>query len=410
LTGAILSEMRKVILFSFILVLLLKPGSVWANSAPIMQPEPNGSIIPMEDIAVQVKEEKLQFVLHDEGRPADVFVQYTFLNPTTETIETYLAFPYTPPYHSPPPRIFINDKEQSQAQVQVELQEENFTGFMSRFQADTFIHIDPITGEMEDDWQGYDMIEESYVATFKVSFPANQETTLRIHYQQEYGMDTSSYIQPVHLYQYLLQPASAWKEFHHLQIIIAVPKNHYFSSNLPLQSSGERGGWLPGAKEVEGNPGAWNFYQGEFQSLPKENLAFSTMTKDDLLFGMVSKQEYDVLVFLILWCVSTLAAIGAVYLITRVRKWWLYWLLGPVLSFIAVNIITILFYALFISLVPVAQNGDLVGGYNFIITFFLLDIYIILIYFVILMFVFIKRKWQKHRHRKKHGIANERKR
>lgn len=400
--------MRKVILFSIMLLLLFQSGTVWANSAPIMQPEPNGSIIPLEDIAVLVKEEKLQFVLHEENKPADVFVQYTFMNPTAENIETYLAFPYTPPYNSPSPRIFINEKEQSQAEIQVELEEENFTGFMSGFHADTFIHMDPITGVQEDDWQGYDMIEESYIATFKVSFPPKQETTLRIEYQQEYGMDKSNYIQPVHLYQYLLQPASAWKEFHQLQINIAVPKNHYFSSNLPIKNSGTIDGWLPAPKEVEENQEDWDFYQGKFEALPKVNLAFSTMTKEDLLFGMVSKQDYDLIGFLVLWLVSTLAAIGVVYLITRAKKWWLHWLLGPILSFIIVTIITFVFYALFIHLVPVAQNGDLVGSYNFIITFFLLEIYIILIYFVILIVVLIKRKWRKNQQRKKHEKVDNR--
>jgi hypothetical protein len=389
--------MRKGIFISIILLLLLQSETVWANSAPIMQPEPNGSIIPMEDIEILVKEEKLQFVLHGENKPADVMVQYTFSNPTSENIDTYLAFPYTPPYHSSPPRIFVNDKEQSQAEVKVELEEENFTGFLSQFHAGTFIHIDPITGAKDNDWQGYDMIEESYVATFKLSFPPNQETTLRIEYQQEYGMDKSSYIQPVHLYQYLLQPASAWKEFHHLQINIAVPKNHYFSSNLPIKNTDSVDGWLPMPKEVKDNLRSWDYYQGEFESLPSDNLAFSTMTKEDLLFGMVSKQEYDLMGFLVLWLVSTITSFGAVYLITRVRKWWLHWLIGPILSFIVVNIITFLFYALFIELVPVAQNGDLVGGYNFIITFFLLDIYIFFIYFVILIFVLIKRKWRKNR-------------
>lgn len=389
---------RRIIFLSIILFYLILPTAAMANSAPIIQPGINGAIIPIHDIPIVVKEEKLQFVLHEAYKPADVVVQYTFLNPTDKPIDAYLAFPYTPDVPDSVPRVFINGVELPKSSIEINKEDRELDRFLEAFNSAAVVHVDPVTGKHLDDWKGYDTIDDSDIATFKVPFPASQETSLRIQYQQDFGTDKKDYIQPIRIYQYLLQPASAWKEFHHLQISIAVPKNHYFASNLSIkQVNGDSIVWLSLPEDVKGNEEKWDYFHGEFEALPKGNLAFSTMNKQDLLFGLVKKDDYDLLGFIFLGVVATAANIGMALLISRIKKWWMHWLLGPVLSFIVTNTITFLTYALFINLVTLAINGELLGGYGFIITFLLFIFYNAVIYFPTLGIILLIKKWRNRR-------------
>ncbi|MDZ5473048.1 hypothetical protein SM124_15120 [Bacillus sp. 31A1R] len=378
-----------IILFLF----LIDPTGVLANSAPVHQPEPNGTLTPLSNHSIMVKEEKLQFILREDKSEANVTVKYAFYNPTEHKEEIVLAFPYTPSKYKEIPKLLVNGKLYQEKDISIYEKREEYESFLDWFDSTSFLYVDPITGQMLEDWDAYDVIEEAQIVTFQVNFPPKEEVTIQLEYTQEAGIDKESYINPVYLYQYLLQPASAWKEFHHLEVLMVVPKGQYFGANLPIslyQGSLESFELLPG--EILNNEQAWDVYIGVFDTLPSANLAFSTISTKGTAFGIMNKGIYDLLGMILLWGTSTMLVFLMARLFNRSTKWWVKWVIGPVLSFGLVNILVFIIYGMFIEIVPSATNGDWVGGYSFIFVAFLLIIYNGLIYFPILFFVSKRRK------------------
>jgi hypothetical protein len=384
---------KKVISFAVILCFVFQPTFVFANSAPSFQPEPNGTIIPIEDIPIEVKEEKIQFVLHEDDKPAEVVAQYVFMNPTENPIETYLALPYTSVSDLSIPEIKVNDASILKSSIKIYSKKNQPSKYLDKFKSTTFIYIDPITGEIRDSWNGYDVIKHSDASVFKVSFAPLKETTIKIEYPHNFVIDKTNYINPVYLYNYLIQPAVSWKEFRNLQISMAVPRNQYFESNLTLKPyHGALTDWFVLPKEVQKNPSHWVYFKGNYTSLPKKNFAFSTISKDELLFGMVDKKDYDLIGLMFLGVMATLSIYGTALLINRIQKWWMHWQVGPVLAFIVSNTLTFLSYRIFIHFFPVAVNGEWIGGSSSIFTILFFGFYNTIIYFPLMMVIEIAKR------------------
>lgn len=393
----VVGQMKKVgVSFSLILIycLFLFPIIGFANSAPIYQPEPNGSLIPLEDSPVVVKGERLQFILSKENYLADVVVDYTFYNPANEVVDSLLAFPYTPAHANQTVKIWINDEALLEEKLQIYENKKEYHDFLTAFQSTDFLYVDPITGEDKGNWTGYDMVEEAKVVTFPVRFPAKSEISLRLEYQQESGIDKSSYINWVELYQYMLQPASAWEQFNGLEVQVAVPKDQYFASNLPMEKLEEDFGesdFMPGG--IVNDPEGWDVYRGKYDKLPSENLAFSTTNDEGTFFGIMNRDFYDIFGFSLELSISTLVIIGTALVINRFDKGWLRWIIGPILSFGFANTFALLLYAFLINVFPVVGNGNWIGGYGIIFTFFILIIYNSFMYFPIMMLL----RWKARR-------------
>lgn len=391
------SQMKKgraslsIILFYFI---ILFPVIGFANSSPIYKPEPNGTLIPVQDSPVVVKGERLQFILSKENYQADVVVDYTFNNPLDEAIDTLLAFPYTPSHASQSLKISINNEPLLQDKLQIYENKEEYRDFLTVFQSTDFLYIDPLTSEDMGNWTGYDMVEEAKVVTFPVRFPANSDVSLRLEYQQESGIDKSSYINWVELYQYLLQPASAWGEFNGLEVQVAVPKDQYFASNLPMEKLEGKSGlfeFMP--DEIVHNPALWDVYRGKYDKLPSGNLAFSTTNDEGTFLGIMNRDFYDIFGVVLEFAISTLVIIATALVMIRSKKGWVRRIIGPILGFGLANLIALLFYAILINLFPSIGNGSWIGGYGIIVTFFFLVIYNSIIYFPIMMLL----RWKARR-------------
>jgi hypothetical protein len=358
------------------------PVTTFANSAPIYQPEPNGTLIPLEDSPIIVQEERLQFILNNTLRPAEVVVQYTFHNPTDQEIESLLAFPFTPFSHEATARIFVGNQEIPNDQTVVYVNKSDYADMLTEFKSDTFTFIDPVTKEIDEDWDHYDIIEESKVVTFTVPFKANDETVVRLEYKQAYGTDKYSYINRVHAYQYLLQPASKWKEFHNLHITMVVPKDNYFASNLPIEKYSGSLTELPLLPSAIANDlGAWDIYKGYFETLPKENLAFSTMSSENIHFGEVEQDFYNMFDHAILLGLATFFLLILVFLFNRVKRGWIRWFVGSITAFFVTLSLTFLSYGFLTKLFPFVGHGIFEGEYGFFFTFFFLICYTLIGYF-----------------------------
>ncbi|OZM56169.1 hypothetical protein CIB95_13790 [Lottiidibacillus patelloidae] len=381
------------ILFSFLLVfmLLVPYGEVLANSAPINQPEPTGVLIPKKDTPIIVQEEKLQFVLQDGFAPAEVTVEYTFYNPTNEVVEEILAFPFHSFGNGENIQISIDGELLSDEMIEIEQERERYEDFLKEFGANGYTYIDPITGSKNKDWKNYDMIELSTIATFPVIFPPASKVIVRLQYKQSFGMDDHQYINDVYIYEYLLQPATVWKEFHNLSINILVPKDSYFASNLNFTINNHL---VPSSKTFDKNK--YDIYSATYATLPDENLTFSYMSKKGLIGNIVDKSSYDFIAFLFLFFIATLLLLLVVYLMTRVNKWWIHWLIGPIASVFSVSFIVLFTYLIFVELFPIFANGEWLGGYGFIITYLLLVLYIAIMYFpYVFIALFIKKRRNK---------------
>ena len=358
---------------------------VFANSAPIYQPEPNGSLVPTENSPIIVKDEKLSFILSQENREAEVHVTYTFHNPTDTKNDTLLAFPYTSSDSVEGVSISVDGVKLSQDRITTYEHKSDYQSFLKAFDSTSFLYVDPVTGEQIKNWSGYDMVAEAKVITFPVSFPPKTDVIIELTYKQGSGIDQTSYINKTYLYQYLLQPAKAWKEFHNLEVFVFVQKGSYFSSNIPIKKySGVFKNTID-SSDVLSDENEWDVYRGEFNELPAVNLAFSTMSKDGLLFGIVNRNFYDAIGTGILWGISTIIILCMVYMIHGVKKWWIRWLIGPILSFVVTNLVIFTFYALFIHFIPAVVNGNWIGGYGVIITFFFLILYNAILYFPVMI-------------------------
>ncbi|MCA1030219.1 hypothetical protein LCL95_04100 [Bacillus timonensis] len=380
-------------LLSTILFLVLSSDYVLANSVPIYQPQPNGSLIPLDDTPIMVQGEKLQFILYGDNQPAKVFVQYLFYNPTAIDQETYLAFPYTPSSHQHIPKIFINDQEFPSTNIELYKNEEFIQQFLINLNSHSIQYVDPISGLKKDNWNEFDFVQEANVVIFKVPFLSKEQVKIELSYEQDYGVNKKPYIQPVHFYQYLLQPAAKWSDFRNLQITVAVPVNHFYSSNFHFEPyKGSFEDWIPLPNEVSQNLNQWKYYQTSFPSLPNENFAFSTMSKEGLLFGFVQKGFYDGLGFFILIMVSTLVVGCVCLLMIRWKRWWVSWLIGPVVSFLIASSFTLVSYSLYILFVPVTMNAEWLGGYGLVLSFLFFILYNFFIYFPILICIVVVKK------------------
>lgn len=390
--------------FAFLLVFLsfIMPHISYANSAPIYQPNPTGNIVPFEDSPIIVEQEQLQFFIRDSYQAAHVFVNYEFYNPLDEEIQSWLAFPYTP-RNNQRPQIFVNDIEIHEDDLMIHDSELTNEPFLQAFHSTNFIHIDPVTGEIKPNWNEYDIVSEAKIISFPVIFLPQEHVQLTLKYEQNFGVDKKKYIQPIHLFEYFLQPASAWKEFHDLTISVIVPSNSYYSSSLetikvPKNEWKEQSFNIP--SEVVAAPSEWEIYKGIFATLPADNFAFSYLKKEGLLLGVVHKEFYDVLGISVLLISGFLFALIVSVLLTRFKKWIVLWIIGPIVSFLICFFGTLLLYSLYIFMIPASVNSNWLGGYGFIVTLFLLVIYSFSIYFPI-MFLLLRRK-----HKSNRGEAN----
>lgn len=100
-------------IFFIIGLLLLCTTIVWANSMPIYMSEyPSFNISPMQDCPIEIQKEVLTIDINEEdSTTAMVTAQYKMINPTDESIELPMIFPFVfDAYSTSTPRVTVNDK------------------------------------------------------------------------------------------------------------------------------------------------------------------------------------------------------------------------------------------------------------------------------------------------------------
>ncbi|MGO0063456.1 hypothetical protein ACTID9_26205 [Brevibacillus fluminis] len=306
---------------------------------------------------IVVKDEQLTFSIEDDDfYKANVDVHYTFFNPLSKNITTQVAFPYSGHSSANPFQVTVDGKNlEPQSLVRIE-DRKRYERFLQTFAAEKTIMVDPVTGDINDDW-GHDGSYDVQLVVFPLTFEALQEKDVRIHYQQMAGTDNVLYMNPVKLYQYYLLPASAWKMFQHLHVTIITPQDVFFAANLPFEQ-------MAGADQK-------NRWEGDFPSLPKVNLAFSIMTREGLLWNIASREFYDSIVLLLITLIGAVITIFLAIQFHRTKKWWLHWLIGPIATSAAVTAAVIQFILLLIFAVPIFSRSTWIGSYGIIATFFL---------------------------------------
>ena len=124
--------------------------------------------------------------------------------------------------------------------------------------------------------------EDRYVLiTYEVPFQAMEEKTVEIRYDTGGVMDRRETADPTYTYSYLLHPARNWKDFQDLTIEVRPSKAYpYVLGSSPLLQRQEEG-----------------IYQGEFETLPEEDLTFTLYTREkitamDRTRGFISANYY----------------------------------------------------------------------------------------------------------------------
>lgn len=341
-------------LFCVFLLFALLPDRAAANSAPIIGPGIDGPLLPIMNSEIEVQAEELTFTLEAEAlHKAQVDVHYTFVNPTPEKVVTQVAFPYSGNSSGKSFQVTVDGKPLQPDSIAAIADKARYTDFLHTFQAEKTIMVDPVTGEMTDDWKS-DRSPNVQLVVFPLTFAAQTETDVQIRYEQTAGTDNARYINPIKFYQYELLPASAWKKFQRLHVTIIAPGHVFFAANLPFSPMGEQDGTM--------------IWEATFTSLPKTNLAFSLMTQEGLLWNIASKDFYDTIGLLLVMAWSAAATLFLTIQFNRKQKWWLSWLVGPIATSLAVAF-SIFFLILWLYLLlPVFSRSAWLGTYGVIFT------------------------------------------
>lgn len=113
-----------------------------------------------------------------------------------------------------------------------------------------------------------DSRDRIFVLLYDVEFLPHSLKDISVNYFATSTMDTRKTKEPLHSFEYLLNPAGNWADFNDLNIEIIPPQEHPYI----IDSS---------VKLVRYEDG---IYTGNFESLPKEDLSFTLYSKEEITF------------------------------------------------------------------------------------------------------------------------------
>lgn len=118
-----------------------------------------------------------------------------------------------------------------------------------------------------DELLSYGGISRLILLVYDVEFPKNSEKTVSVSYKTAGTMDRRSTREPLHIYDYILNPAENWRDFKNLNIKIIPPEEapYVIKSSIELNKEG-------------------NIYTAFLESLPEEDFTFTVYHKDKITF------------------------------------------------------------------------------------------------------------------------------
>lgn len=134
-----------------------------------------------------------------------------------------------------------------------------------------------------DQLYGIGSMDRIFVLLYEVEFLPQSSREISVSYLTKGTMDSVETKEPLHSFEYLLNPASNWAGFKELSIEIKPPKEHPYivASSLEL------------IKNKDGT------YTGEYTELPKEDLSFTLYSKEEITFkDKVERQLYNLRYYL----------------------------------------------------------------------------------------------------------------
>ncbi len=129
-----------------------------------------------------------------------------------------------------------------------------------------------------DQLYGIGSVDRIFVLLYEVEFLPQSSKEISVSYLTKGTMDSVETKEPLHSFEYLLNPASNWASFKDLTIEIKPPKEHPYivASSLEL------------IKNKDGT------YTGEYKLLPSEDLTFTLYSKEEITFkDKVERQLYN---------------------------------------------------------------------------------------------------------------------
>ncbi|MFZ5814821.1 MAG: hypothetical protein ACOY93_05915 [Bacillota bacterium] len=267
------------LLLTLVLCLLL-PGPALANSGPPHQEGGQSGLLPGRSGTIHVLSEQLRIAISSDLAEAEVSATYRMAN---RGPESRLPVLFVIQEHLPAgsrenrPRIRWEGQELPVTERLLSLlpeadQQRVFEAWGGEREV-----IDPVSGERyllhryggtsANPWAGLRLFE------FELPLGEGSEGSLEVTYTQPGGYDRSRYLHRIYHYHYLLKPARGWASFGPLEVVIGAPERPFFAATLPLR-------YEDGA------------YRATLPGLPEENLTFSFMSREGILFSQLQPAPY----------------------------------------------------------------------------------------------------------------------
>ena len=167
-------------------------------------------------------------------------------------------------------------------------------------QANAYIWLSELTSFKHYDW--------FFVLLYQVKFSPSEIRDISVSYITKGTMDKKDTVEPLHTYEYLLNPASSWADFKDLNIEIIPPQDSPFIIESSLEL----------VRNEEGS------YIGRFESLPEEDLTFTLYEKEEVTFidkiAASLDRAFYILPIFIVPIIAIITIIIIVFLIKRYKK------------------------------------------------------------------------------------------
>lgn len=149
------------------------------------------------------------------------------------------------------------------------------------------------------------IFDRIFVLLYDVEFPPHSTKNIEVSYLARGTMDRVETKEPLYKFDYLLNPASYWRNFKDLSIEVIPPNEHPYILESSIELIRNKDG----------------IYTGDFETLPNEDLSFTLYSKEEITFmdkvaGKIHRYSYILPGFIGL-VVST---IGVIYRWVKSKK------------------------------------------------------------------------------------------
>jgi hypothetical protein len=278
-----------------------------ANTAPALAlGERHGALVPQRSTNIRVDGERLEFELEADSWDADVTAAYRMTARNAESVEIAFAFVRAMggyPTLGPVPASVTVDGTEVEFVIKTdgEILEprlhawlETHPGASARFPAlaewlsmrDVGLPLrreraleaarEVIPEAVEELQRGWSSLPEQRrlaFLLFRVDWSAGQSRTVSIRYRHQATADRTQHVNGVLRFEYLLGPARRWASFGELDVVVHLPPETDFRSELPFRREG-------------------NVRRAHFSALPPRDLTFSVMSTRGLWLGLPRHRDY----------------------------------------------------------------------------------------------------------------------